>query len=39
MLPKPVIEEYSGFLVVRDDLLSGGTKMRAVIDQWLQPKE
>lgn len=23
MLPKPVIEEYSGFLVVRDDLLSG----------------
>lgn len=31
MLPKPVIEEYSGFLVVRDDLLPGGTKMRAIM--------
>tara|TARA_X000001388_G_scaffold24304_1_gene16812 strand:+ start:19112 stop:19864 length:753 start_codon:yes stop_codon:yes gene_type:complete len=26
--PKPVIEEHDGFLVVRDDLLSGGSKVR-----------
>lgn len=31
MLPKPVVEEHSGFLVVRDDLLLGGTKMRAIM--------
>jgi len=31
MLPAPVIEEYSGILVVRDDLLPGGTKMRAIM--------
>lgn len=29
-LPKPVIEEISGILVVRDDLLPGGTKRRAL---------
>ena len=28
-LPKPVIKEYDGIKVVRDDLLSGGTKRRA----------
>ena len=28
-LPKPRIEEIEGFLVVRDDLLNGGTKRRA----------
>tara|TARA_R110002051_G_scaffold319101_3_gene402634 strand:+ start:43 stop:795 length:753 start_codon:yes stop_codon:yes gene_type:complete len=26
--PKPVIEEHEGFLVVRDDLLGGGSKVR-----------
>jgi len=26
--PKPVIEEHEGFLIVRDDLLGGGSKMR-----------
>lgn len=31
MLPKPVVEEHSGILVVRDDLLKGGTKMRAIM--------
>ena len=31
MLPKPVVEEHSGFLIVRDDLLKGGTKMRAIM--------
>lgn len=30
MLPDPVIAEHDGFLVVRDDLLPGGTKRRAV---------
>ncbi len=28
-LPKPIIEEYDGIRVVRDDLLDGGTKRRA----------
>ena len=28
-LPKPIIEEYDGIQVVRDDLLDGGTKRRA----------
>ena len=28
-LPKPVIKEYNGIKVVRDDLLNGGTKRRA----------
>ena len=28
-LPKPVIKEYDGIKVVRDDLLNGGTKRRA----------
>ena len=27
-MPAPVIEEHNGFLVVRDDLLGGGSKMR-----------
>lgn len=31
MLPAPVIEEHAGVLVVRDDLLPGGTKMRAML--------
>ena len=31
MLPAPVIEEHAGVLVVRDDLLPGGTKMRALL--------
>ncbi|MBN9341758.1 MAG: hypothetical protein ABT02_10130 [Comamonadaceae bacterium SCN 68-20] len=31
MLPSPVIEEHAGVLVVRDDLLPGGTKMRALL--------
>ena len=26
--PKPILEEYEGFMVVRDDLLYGGTKSR-----------
>lgn len=30
-LPAPVIEEHEGFLVVRDDLLPGGTKRRALL--------
>ncbi len=29
-LPEPVIVEHEGFLVVRDDLLPGGTKRRAI---------
>ena len=28
-LPKPIIQEYNGIQVVRDDLLDGGTKRRA----------
>lgn len=32
--PAPVIEEYSGILVVRDDLIPGGTKRR-VLDRLL----
>lgn len=31
MLPAPVIEQHAGVLVVRDDLLPGGTKMRALL--------
>ena len=31
-LPKPIIEEYDGIQVVRDDLLDGGTKRRFVHD-------
>lgn len=31
MLPRPVVENVEGFLVVRDDLLPGGTKMRAIM--------
>ena len=27
-LPKPIIKEYDGIKVVRDDLLNGGTKRR-----------
>ena len=27
-LPKPVIKEYDGIKVVRDDLLDGGTKRK-----------
>ena len=27
-LPDPVVEEHEGFLVVRDDLIGGGSKMR-----------
>ncbi len=27
-LPPPVVEEHDGFLVVRDDLIGGGSKMR-----------
>jgi cysteine synthase len=30
MLPEPVIKEHEGFLVVRDDLIPGGTKRRAL---------
>lgn len=30
MLPAPIIVEHEGFLVVRDDLLPGGTKRRAL---------
>jgi hypothetical protein len=29
-LPDPIIVEHEGFLVVRDDLLPGGTKRRAI---------
>lgn len=29
-LPSPVITEHEGFLVVRDDMLPGGTKVRAL---------
>lgn len=32
ILPAPVIEEHAGFLVVRDDLIDGGTKRRALAD-------
>ena len=28
-LPKPIIKEYDGIQVVRDDLIEGGTKRRA----------
>ena len=31
MLPAPVIEQHEGVAVVRDDLLPGGTKMRALL--------
>ena len=31
MLPPPVLETHKGVLVVRDDLLAGGTKMRAIM--------
>ena len=31
MLPTPVVERHAGVLVVRDDLLPGGTKMRAIL--------
>lgn len=31
-LPDPVIEEHEGFLVVRDDLIEGGTKCRALFN-------
>lgn len=31
MLPAPVVEQHAGVLVVRDDLLPGGTKMRAIL--------
>ena len=31
VLPVPVVEEHNGVLVVRDDLLPGGTKMRAIM--------
>ncbi len=30
MLPDPIIVEHEGFIVVRDDLLLGGTKRRAI---------
>ena len=30
MLPDPVIEMHEGFMVVRDDILPGGTKRRAI---------
>lgn len=30
-LPAPVVEEHGGVMVVRDDLLPGGTKMRAIL--------
>lgn len=28
MLPSPIVEEFDGIHVVRDDLLEGGTKRR-----------
>ena len=31
MLPAPLVQEHEGVLVVRDDLLPGGTKMRAIL--------
>lgn len=31
MLPAPVVERVGRLLVVRDDLLPGGTKMRAIL--------
>ena len=31
MLPVPIIEQHTGIVVVRDDLLPGGTKMRAIL--------
>lgn len=31
MLPDPVLREHEGILVVRDDLLHGGTKRRALV--------
>lgn len=31
MLPDPVLKEHDGILVVRDDLLPGGTKRRALV--------
>ena len=30
MLPEPIIEKHEGFLVVRDDLLAGGSKRRFI---------
>ena len=36
--PKPVIEEYEGFYVVRDDLLYGGSKVR-VADYLIQSNQ
>ena len=28
-LPKPIVKDYDGIWVVRDDLIDGGTKRRA----------
>lgn len=30
MIPEPIIEDVEGFIVVRDDLIPGGTKVRAI---------
>lgn len=37
-LPRPVIETHNGFNIVRDDLLAGGTKRRALL-RWLPSLE
>ena len=34
-LPKPIIKEYDGIQVVRDDLLDGGTKRRKLYHVYL----
>ena len=31
MLPRPIVQTHAGVQVVRDDLLPGGTKMRAIV--------
>ena len=31
MLPQPIVQTHAGIQVVRDDLLPGGTKMRAIV--------
>ena len=45
MLPKPVVEEHSGFLIVRDDFLKGDAKKATAkcgvvsVDESLFPEE
>lgn len=39
MFPNPIVEQHEGIYVVRDDLISGGTKARYLIDLFSQHDE